>query len=156
MLPTLGESPILLLGPGPGVRDEFRAIGLSPRSVLLTGGYEEGRSEKYSDVYHIPRRNIITGVQLLVQNQQLRYPRSGMPLAETLLDELRSIKHKDTPSGYPTFVHREGDHDDLVLAVAIAIWQAQKFFVSRPSSSEEPRDVFDPRPFKAPASRHSS
>jgi hypothetical protein len=47
----------------------------------------------------------------------------GLKLAGTLAKELTNFKVKVTASGKETFeAWREKDHDDLVLATAMAVW----------------------------------
>jgi hypothetical protein len=137
-------------GPGPYIMETFRAEGLNPKGLLLTGGHHPPeKSEKFSYVWHIPRRALVTRLQVLVQNSQLLYPKTGMPLAETLLNELRGLRQKQTPSGNDVFVHRENEHDDLILAVAGAVFQAERFMTHRPSSEDiERREERDLRPFR--------
>ena len=45
----------------------------------------------------------------------------GLALAPTLVKELGNFKVKTTPSANEVFSAREGDHDDLVLALALAV-----------------------------------
>ena len=44
--------------------------------------------------------------------------------AETLVRELQDFRCEFTAAGHLTFNARSGKHDDLVLALAIAIWRA--------------------------------
>jgi hypothetical protein len=59
-----------------------------------------------------------------------------LPEAATLVRELTTFQVKITPAANEVFgAWREGLHDVLVLAVAIAIWQAERrleAWVSRP------------------------
>lgn len=49
-----------------------------------------------------------------------------LPLAATLKAELKNFKRKYTPAGHEQYeAWRSGDHDDLVLALAIALWTAE-------------------------------
>ena len=50
----------------------------------------------------------------------------GIPLAEaeTLIRELQDFRIEFTAAGHLTFNARSGKHDDLVLALAIAVWRA--------------------------------
>ena len=48
-------------------------------------------------------------------------------LAEVLTKELLTFKVKITTAGNETFeAWRERDHDDLVLALAVALWYAER------------------------------
>ena len=44
--------------------------------------------------------------------------------AETLVRELQDFRTEFTAAGHLTFNARRGKHDDLVLALAIAVWRA--------------------------------
>jgi hypothetical protein len=50
-----------------------------------------------------------------------------LPLAETLLRAMEALKATITPAGSaPALSWREREHDDLVLAVALAAWQGER------------------------------
>lgn len=50
----------------------------------------------------------------------------GLPNVETLINELENFKVKISVSGNESFeAWRESVHDDLVLATAMAVWQAE-------------------------------
>jgi hypothetical protein len=49
---------------------------------------------------------------------------NGEPEAETLVRELQDFRMEFTAAGHLTFNARSGKHDDLVLALAIAVWRA--------------------------------
>jgi hypothetical protein len=69
---------------------------------------------------------LITVTQVLLQNGRLRVA-SGLPEAETLKKELLNFRVKIDPrTSHDSYEHwREGDHDDLVLAVSMAAWVRQ-------------------------------
>ena len=49
-----------------------------------------------------------------------------MPEARTLRDELGTFEVTLTEAANATFSHRDGKHDDLVLATALALWGAKQ------------------------------
>jgi hypothetical protein len=113
-------------GVGRAVVDLFREaylIGdLVP--VLITGGHTV--SYGGSSSWHVPKKELVSGLQVLLQAQRLRIAK-GLPEADTLAQELRNFKVKITVAGNETFESwRERDHDDLVLAVALAAWWAER------------------------------
>jgi hypothetical protein len=63
-----------------------------------------------------------------LQNGRLKVARE-LPLAETLKTELLNFRVKiDPKTAHDSYEHwREGDHDDLVLATAMACWYRQWF-----------------------------
>jgi hypothetical protein len=43
-----------------------------------------------------------------------------------LIEELLGFEYDTTAAGNQVFRHREGEHDDLVLALCLALWDASK------------------------------
>jgi hypothetical protein len=79
-------------------------------------------------IYRVPKRDLITTTQLLLQAGQVRIAES-LPFAETLRHEMSSFQMKITATGQDTFeAWRERDHDDLVLSLAIGLWYAQQCY----------------------------
>ena len=56
---------------------------------------------------------------------------SGLPNAAVLARELQDFRVRFTETGNATFNAREGAHDDLVLALALAV-----FGLSRPETAK--------------------
>ncbi len=79
----------------------------------------------------VPRRDLISATQILFDEGQLKIA-EGLELAGTLRDELLAFKPKankpDDLEGW-----REGTDDDLVLAVAVSVWTAERFLRKRDS-----------------------
>jgi hypothetical protein len=80
----------------------------------------------------VPRRDLITASQILFDEGQLKIA-EGLELAGTLTEELLAFKSKanksDDLEGW-----REGKGDDLVLAVAISVWVAERFMRKKDSA----------------------
>jgi hypothetical protein len=58
---------------------------------------------------------------------------SGIPYGAALVEEMAEMRAKVTAAGNTQFgVWREGAHDDLVLAVALACWGARKMYPHGP------------------------
>jgi hypothetical protein len=62
-------------------------------------------------------------LQSLLHGGELRIAKA-LPEAQTLAVELQDFRANITESGYTRFGAREGQHDDLVLSVAIGAWLA--------------------------------
>jgi threonine dehydrogenase-like Zn-dependent dehydrogenase len=93
--------------------------------VTFTGGNTESRTNGY---YGVPKRDLITGLKILLQRGALQIA-AGMEYGPALVKEMGDMRVKVTRSGYEQFeAWREGTHDDLVFAVALACWRAQKAF----------------------------
>ena len=110
-------------GVGRAVVDSFFQAGLRPTPVTIHGGASVGQDH---NGFRVPKRDLVSAVQVLLQNQRLKIA-GGLPLAETLKKELLNFKVKiDSATAHDSYSHwREGDHDDLVLATAMACWCRQ-------------------------------
>jgi hypothetical protein len=123
--------PYLLVdatGVGAAIRDEFQKLGVrSPtlRPVIITGGVDEN-FEKGS--YRVPKSRLLERMQVDAQFGLLKIA-GGMEELVTLKRELVNVKPKMKPeTAYLSYEEiREGEHDDLVLAAALAHWGAHKF-----------------------------
>jgi hypothetical protein len=74
----------------------------------------------------VPKRDLVSVVQVGLQNRKLKIAES-LQLAETLSRELQNFTVKITDAANDVYgAWREGTHDDLVLAVALAVWKANQ------------------------------
>lgn len=110
-------------GVGKPILDSFREAGLKPHGVLITAGETASHS---GGISRVPKRELVTTLQVALQSKRLRIS-EDLPLAETLLKELRGFRVKISLSGHASFGNdvgawREADHDDLVLSVALGVW----------------------------------
>jgi hypothetical protein len=113
-------------GVGRPVVDAFRAAGLPCAlwAVTLTAG-QDVRQEGL-DLW-VPKKDLVGAAQALLSSGRLVLD-SKLSLAETLRTELKNFAVKVTAAGNETFASwREGQHDDLVFAVALACWLAERF-----------------------------
>ena len=123
-----GESRHLVVdgtGVGPAVVDLLRQEDLQSKlwAVTITGG----DTERYADGYYrVPKRDLIVGLQVLMQQGGLQIA-AGMNEGATLVKEMAEMRVKISGSGNEQFgAWRSGEHDDLVLAVAMACWGVRK------------------------------
>ncbi|MEJ7863196.1 MAG: hypothetical protein WKF90_16325 [Pyrinomonadaceae bacterium] len=119
-------------GCGAPVVDLFKReqIHAELKPIQIVGG--ANISEEFG-MTRVPKRDLVSVVQVALQNRTLRIA-SGLPEAETLSRELQNFTVKITDSANDVYgAWREGTHDDLVLAVALALWCANRppFRVSR-------------------------
>jgi hypothetical protein len=121
---TAADLVVDATGVGRPVVDLFRRSAMpNPLvPVVITGGQQ---SSKAADgTWHVPKKELIDGLLVLFQTQQLRIARH-LPEAATLVAELTQFQRQRTAAGNETFGSTgAGQHDDLVLAVALACWQA--------------------------------
>lgn len=91
--------------------------------VTITGGHEVTEG---ADGFRVPKKDLVGTLQVLLQTRRLRVARS-LPEAATLVKELEAFRVKITDAANETFgVWRTGQHDDLVLAVALAVWAGEQ------------------------------
>ncbi len=112
-------------GVGAPVVDLFRQARLnaSLHPIHITGGatvnYDRG-------VEYVPKRNLVSVVQVALQTDKLKIA-EALPEAGTLVRELQGFQVKITEAANDTYgAWREGAHDDLVLAVALALYVGKK------------------------------
>ncbi len=92
--------------------------------VTITGGHAVTVAADGS--YHVPKKELVTGLQVLLQGRRLHIAR-GLSQARALARELANFQVRITAAAHETFgVWRHGQHDDLVLAVALACWWAER------------------------------
>jgi hypothetical protein len=108
-------------GVGRPVCDMFERAGIRFTGVIITAGHEE--TNPGGNYRHVPKLSLISHVQALLHEGKLKI-RSDMPEAQNLVNELQDFRVSYSASGFMSLNAREGKHDDLVLALAIAIWCA--------------------------------
>ena len=112
-------------GVGTTVYDLFRHAGLAGgvQSVTVTAAYAATRDDRGG--WLVPKKDLVGVLQVLLQEKRLKIA-PALDHARTLTEELQHFKLK-TVSPDPAAVEwRERPHDDLVLAVAIAAWVAER------------------------------
>jgi hypothetical protein len=98
----------------------FTYAGISPSGVLITAGTTETRD---GAICGVPKLTLVSRLQALLHEGRLKILRE-LTEAETLVRELQDFRVEFTATGHLTFNARTGKHDDLVLALAIALWRA--------------------------------
>ena len=95
---------------------------LSPIGVTITAGREETRNGR---IYCVPKLDLVSKVQALLHDGRLKISRQ-LPEAGVLVRELKEFRVDYTTAGHVVFNARVGAHDDLVLALALAVWRASR------------------------------
>ena len=100
-----------------------------PKGTLLPVTITAGQSETHDQgFYRVPKRDLIIGLQVVLQRRGLQIA-AGLPFARKLVEEMEAMEVKISPAGNEQYAAwREGTHDDLVFAVALAYWSAAKAF----------------------------
>ena len=74
-------------------------------------------------IHGVPKLDLVSRLQALLHEGRLKIHKD-LAEAETLVRELQDFRCEFTAAGHLTFNARSGKHDDLVLALAIAVWRA--------------------------------
>lgn len=111
-------------GVGRPVVDMLRQRGLEPVAITITGGDHV----VFEDGWRVPKRDLIASVQVLLQTERIKFAEQ-IPAVGTLVQELLAFRVKIDPlTAHDSYgAWREGPHDDLVLAVAVAAWWGQRW-----------------------------
>jgi hypothetical protein len=110
-------------GVGAAVIDSFYEKGVYPIGVTIHGGSSVTEEFGGAGGFRVPKRDLVASVQTLLQNRRLKIA-PEMELAPILKRELLNFRVKiDPATAHDSYSHwREDDHDDLVLATALACW----------------------------------
>jgi hypothetical protein len=113
-------------GCGRPVVQELRRAGLTCTAVTIHGGYAETRPD---NEFGVAKRDLVGGVAYFLGKRLLGFAKD-LPLLEVLQQELLNFRVKIDPrtahESYSSW--RERDHDDLVIAVALALWLGEQFY----------------------------
>jgi hypothetical protein len=108
------------------LREERPRTTLLP--VMVTAAAQETTTDGY---YHVPKRDLIVGLQVEFQRGRLQIARD-LQHADDFIEELLGMETKVTLAGREVYAAwREGQHDDLVFAVALACWGVRRAYPGR-------------------------
>jgi hypothetical protein len=114
-------------GVGMPIADLFRRAPMKRTRLIpiyITSGSDVSRD---GDVRRVPKLVLVSNVAIALQNGKLQISKK-LALSGTLIEELGNFKAKISNSGNTGFGAgsdwRENSHDDLVLALAFALWTA--------------------------------
>ena len=111
-------------GVGRPVIDLMKARGVKDLyAITITAGNTVNRGWKE---YHAPKRDLVSVLQVLLQNEKLRIA-EALPEAAVLRAELQNFRVKiSLETGHDSYeAWREREHDDLVLSLALPCWLAE-------------------------------
>jgi hypothetical protein len=107
-------------GVGRAVGDIFETAGLRPKRVTITAGMEATGGHGFNR-YHVAKTILISQLDAALHTGRLRFAKA-LTDAAAMAEELKDFRRKVSDAGRSSYAARTGSHDDLVLAVAIAIW----------------------------------
>lgn len=126
-------------GVGRAVVDLLRKA--DPGCTLMPMNITSGLQQTMEGGYHgVPKRDLIVGLQVLLQRGLLQIA-AGLEYGPELVKEMSAMQVKITLTGHEKYEgggwRRDGMHDDLVLAVAMAYWNAQKVYPNEPAGNDQ-------------------
>jgi hypothetical protein len=90
--------------------------------IRLTGGDTEHRE---FGIWYVPKKDVIDTCLLCFQQERLKIPAETAD-ERALLDELKSYERTITRAARVVFNAVAGSHDDLVMALCLALWRADR------------------------------
>ena len=112
-------------GLGAPVIEMLRAarLGCDITAVTITSG---DRAVQRGNDWNVPKRDLIAGVQVLLEQGGLRIART-LEGAQSLIEELVDVRATVRVNGRVRLgADGCGEHDDLVIALALACWRAKR------------------------------
>jgi hypothetical protein len=124
-IPRPPRTPLVIDGTGVGraVADQFREAGLGPRltTIAITAG---GTVTAVGPAVGVPKRDLVATLQVVFQSKRLRIA-NDLKMANAFVTEMLAFRVKLSATGHDSYGAEPGEHDDLVLAVGVALWHAE-------------------------------
>lgn len=122
--PPLADGCTLVIddsGVGRGVGDLVEHAGLKPIRIQITAGSAvEWQSNSRCNV---AKTELISALDARLHTGELKFA-AALREADALKQELQDFQRHVSDAGRASYQARTGRHDDLVLAVALAVWYA--------------------------------
>lgn len=128
---TWGHAVIVLDATGVGRPDVDmlkRRTSVPLRAVTFTSGSDEAHPSY--NVHRVPKVDLVTSLEVVLQTRRIEVV-PDCPLQHELAAELSAFDFALSAHGRASFEAASGSHDDLVLALCLAVWWGDK-----PSSLE--------------------
>lgn len=123
---SLGHPVIVLDATGVGrpIVDMLRKrTPISLRAVTFTGGDSESHTDAYA--FRVPKRDLVTSLEVVLQSRRLDVV-PDCPLQQDLRAELGAFQFNVSARGHDTYDAVSGSHDDLVSALMLSLWWAER------------------------------
>jgi hypothetical protein len=130
--PYAGNVQLIIDGTGVGrsVVDLFRIPLRVAFPITITASGAPSQDEQ--GYWRVAKRDLVGTVQVLLQTKRL-WIAAQLPEASLLTGELIAFQVKITAAANDVYgAWREGQHDDLVLATALACWAGESKLFGRP------------------------
>ena len=110
-------APLVIDATGVGRAPADYLTEFNPVLVVITGG----RSITFKDgTWRVPKRRLLRPLITSLERKRLKVAR-GLPDADALQRELGAFQRTFGSGGHVKFAGK-GEHDDLVIAVVLALW----------------------------------
>jgi hypothetical protein len=125
--PLPGQSVLMVdqTGVGRPVVDIVRAAKMpcTVHAVTIHGGEDTTRDGLH---WRVPKRDLISNAQIALQDGTLKIA-ARLPEAPILQQELLAYRVTiDEKTAHDSYNARQGQHDDLVLSLALALWAGEQ------------------------------
>ena len=107
-------------GVGRPIVDLLHEEGLQPVAVSITGGKIGSIKD---GIFRVPKRDLVRTLHTLLARGRLKVAKR-LPAGEAFRRELRAFERTISDRGFDSYSGR-GEHDDLVIAVALAVWHGE-------------------------------
>jgi hypothetical protein len=112
-----------MTGIGRAVIEMMRDISLAPIGIQITAGRQVAQNE---GGYNVPKLELVTTLQVLYQTYRIELP-SSHPETKIIEDQLQNFTYSVNAGGHMSFgAEKDEVHDDLVIAMSLAAWYAEK------------------------------
>jgi hypothetical protein len=108
-----------ITGVGSPIADMLDRANLKVVRVFITAGHEPVHHGKQR--WSVPKHTLVTGLLASFQCKRLRVA-PAMKEVRALFDELADFIPRYTAAGHITYNAREGANDDMILALALALF----------------------------------
>jgi len=96
-----------------------RRLALPLRAVTFTAAADEVHPDPHA--YRVPKRDLVQSLEVVLQGRRL-HTAPGLLLAEDLRAELQAFQVNLSAHGHDSYEAGRGKHDDLVMALCLAVW----------------------------------
>jgi len=118
-LPPDSQLLVDTTGVGRPICDQLTALGVAHHRISIHGGAAVNTLD--DGTTSVPKRDLVAALVVRFEQNTLLIPRF-MRHTGTLEREARAFQMKLSASGHDTYNARSGEHDDLLLAVAMPVW----------------------------------
>jgi len=96
-----------------------RRLRLPLKAITFTAAADEVHPDPHA--YRVPKRDLVMALEVALEGRRI-HAAPGLGLADDLNAELRAFEVNLSARGHDRYEAAKGKHDDLVMALALAIW----------------------------------